>query len=77
MPSPTQLHVVGLWRDPVKSLAGEAIAEAMLTGTGIPDDRTVHERGPEGVRTSRRQFEMLGLHATLGADGRPCGGVAR
>ncbi|MEO7355166.1 MAG: MOSC domain-containing protein, partial [Gemmatimonadales bacterium] len=34
-------------------------------------DRIVHVRGPEGVRTSRRQFKMLGLHGTLSAAGEP------
>ena len=67
----TSLHVKALWRYPVKSLAGEAIALAELTPNGIPGDRIVHVRGPEGVRTSRRQHLMLGLHGTLGEDGRP------
>ena len=65
------LTVGGLWRYPVKSLAGEALRAARLTAGGIPGDRIVHVRGPEGVRTSRRQYRMLGLHAALGADGRP------
>src|SRR4030095_1981883 len=38
---------------------------------GIPGDRIVRVRGPEGVRTSRRQYRMLGLHGTLDRDGRP------
>jgi uncharacterized protein YcbX len=65
------LHVAGLWRYPVKTLAGEPITEALLTPTGIPGDRIVHVYGPEGIRTSRRQFHLLGLHGTLGADGAP------
>ncbi len=65
------LHVAGLWRYPVKTLGGEAITEALLTADGVAGDRTVHVRGPEGVRTSRRQYKLLGLHSTLGADGRP------
>lgn len=65
------LQVAGLWRYPVKSLAGESIARAMLTASGIPGDRIVHVRGPEGVRTSRRQYRLLGLRGTLGADGQP------
>lgn len=65
------LRVEGLWRYPVKSLAGEPIAGAVLTANGIPGDRIVHVRGPEGVRTSRRQHRMLGLHGTLGLDGAP------
>jgi uncharacterized protein YcbX len=65
------LHVAGLWRYPVKTLAGEPLAQAELTADGIPGDRIVHVRGPEGVRTSRRQHRLLGLHGTLGPDGRP------
>ena len=65
------LRVAGLWRYPVKSLAGEPLREAQLTRDGIPGDRIVHVRGPEGVRTSRRQHRLLGLKATLGEDGQP------
>ena len=63
------MKVAALWRYPVKSLAGEALSEAALTADGIPGDRIVHVRGPEGVRTSRRQHRLLGLHGTLGDDG--------
>lgn len=65
------LHVAGLWRYPVKSLAGEALATAELTANGIVGDRFVHVRGPEGVRTSRKQYRLLGLSGSLGSDGRP------
>lgn len=65
------LRIAGLWRYPVKSFAGEPITEAMLTPDGIPGDRIVHVRGPEGVRTSRRQHRMLGLRGTLDRTGRP------
>ena len=65
------LVVAGLWRYPVKSLAGEPITEAFLTPGGIPGDRIVHVRGPEGVRTSRRQYRMLGLRGTLDPAGDP------
>jgi MOSC domain-containing protein len=65
------LHVKGLWRYPVKTLAGEPVPAAHLTPTGIPGDRIVHVRGPEGVRTSRRHYKLLGLSGTLGPDGRP------
>ena len=65
------LHVAGLWRYPVKSLAGEALETAFLAADGMPGDRVVHVRGPEGVRTSRRQHRMLGLHGTLGPDHLP------
>jgi len=65
------LHVAGLWRYPVKSLAGERLAVAALTPEGIPGDRIVHVCGPEGVRTARRHHRLLGLLGTLGSDGRP------
>ena len=65
------LHVKGLWRYPVKTLAGVPLETAELTPTGIPGHRIVHVRGPEGVRTSRRQHLLLGLAGTLGPDGRP------
>jgi uncharacterized protein YcbX len=64
------LFVARLWRYPVKSLAGEAISSAELTARGIPGDRIVLVRGPEGVRTSRRQHLLLGLHGTLDSHGR-------
>jgi uncharacterized protein YcbX len=63
------LHVAGLWRYPVKSMAGEPLASAAITADGIPGDRLVHVRGPEGVRTARRHYKLLGLHATLGPAG--------
>lgn len=65
------LRVDGLWRYPVKSLAGEPLQSAALTAEGIPGDRIVHVRGPEGVRSSRRQYRLLGLHGTMGPDGAP------
>lgn len=65
------LYVKGLWRYPVKTLAGEPLTEAALTANGIRGDRIVHVRGPEGVRTSRRHYHLLGLHGTLGPDGAP------
>ena len=65
------LYVAGLWRYPVKTLAGEPLSAADLGPGGIPGDRIVHVRGPEGVRTSRRHHRLLGLRGTLGPDGRP------
>jgi uncharacterized protein len=66
------MWVDALWRYPVKSLAGERLDEAVLTAdNGVVGDRVVHVRGPEGIRTSRRQHHLLGLHATLGPDGEP------
>ncbi len=65
------LYVESLWRYPVKSMGGESLTTAELTSEGVTGDRVVHVRGPEGVRTSRRQYRLLGLHATLGSDGEP------
>jgi uncharacterized protein YcbX len=65
----TGLHVAELWRYPVKSLAGERLTGTALRPDGIPGDRLVLVRGPEGVRTSRRHYRLLGLRGTLGADG--------
>ena len=65
------LFVEQLWRYPVKTLAGERLERAELTANGIPGDRIVHVRGPEGVRTSRRQHRLLGLHGTLDPSSRP------
>lgn len=65
------LYIEGLWRYPVKTLAGEPLATALLTPSGIPGDRIVQVRGPEGVRTSRRHHRLLGLRGSLGKDGQP------
>lgn len=63
------LWVEGLWRYPVKSLAGEFLRSADLTFNGIRHDRIVHVRGPEGVRTARRQYRLLGLQGSLDSQG--------
>ncbi len=68
---PMTLRVDALWRYPVKTLAGEPLLAADLTASGIPGDRIVHVRGPEGVRTSRRHHRLLGLQGSLGPDGQP------
>lgn len=65
------LYVAGLWRYPVKTLAGERLPMTTLTTDGLPFDRIVQVHGPEGVRTSRRHYQLLGLRGTLGAEGRP------
>lgn len=58
-----------LWRYPVKSMAGEQIQRATLSDLGVPGDRLVWVRGPEGVRTARRQYQLLGLRGTLSPEG--------
>lgn len=58
-----------LWRYPVKSMAGEPLTSATLTERGVPGDREVWVRGPEGVRTARRQYRLLGLRGTRSPEG--------
>lgn len=58
-----------LWRYPVKSMAGERIERVTLTAMGVPGDRLVWVRGPEGVRSARRQYKLLGLKGTLSPGG--------
>src|SRR5262245_32339449 len=65
------LYLAELWRYPVKTLAGQRLTEAALGPKGIAGDRTVRVRGPEGVRTSRRHYRLLGLRGTLGPGDRP------
>jgi uncharacterized protein YcbX len=65
------LRIEGLWRYPVKTLAGEALDAAELSIGGIPGDRVVQVHGPEGVRTSRLHYRLLGLNGSLGPDGEP------
>jgi uncharacterized protein YcbX len=65
------LYVEALWRYPVKSLAGEPLPVAAVEADGIRGDRIVRVRGPEGVRTARRHYRLLGLHGSLDAHGHP------
>lgn len=61
----TGLSVSGLWRYPVKSLAGEPLTTASVGPRGIDGDRLIWVVGPEGVRTARRHHRLLGLRGTL------------
>ena len=63
------LYVAGLWRYPVKTLAGEPLSTAAVGFPGVPGDRAVWVIGPEGVRTSRRHYRLLGLRGTLNQQG--------
>ena len=65
------LYIQSLWRYPVKSLGGEALTTATLGMDGITGDRIVRVRGPEGIRTARRHYRLIGLRATLDPNGRP------
>jgi uncharacterized protein YcbX len=60
------VFVKELWRYPVKSLAGEQIAEAHLDELGIEGDRQILVRNGGGqVLTSRTHHFLLGLKGTL------------
>jgi uncharacterized protein YcbX len=63
------LFVAGLWRYPVKTLAGERLVTATVGHEGIYGDRLVWVLGPEGVRTSRKHYRLLGLTGTLSQRG--------
>lgn len=63
------LSVGQIWRYPVKSMAGERVSRTTLTPLGVPGDRLIWVRGPEGIRTARRQYKLLGLHASVSEGG--------
>ena len=65
------MYVAGLWRYPIKSLAGEALTIARLTGDGISGDRIVHVTGPRGPLTGRTRHRLLTVPADTGPDGIP------
>jgi uncharacterized protein len=66
------MKVAAMWRYPVKSMAGERLPGAELTGTGFVGDRVVQVYDAHGrVVTARRFPRLLRLRATLGPDGEP------
>jgi len=53
-------------------MAGEPLAEATLTATGIAGDRLVHVEDQRGrVISARTHPHLLALHVTLAPDGEP------
>ena len=66
------MKVTALWRYPVKTMGGEALARARLGPLGIEGDRIVHVEDRYGrVITSRTHPAFLGHRAVLGAEGEP------
>jgi uncharacterized protein YcbX len=64
------VFVKELWRYPVKSLAGEQIAEAWIDSMGIAGDRRILVRSGRGkVLTSRTRHRLLGLKGSLDSYG--------
>jgi uncharacterized protein YcbX len=66
------MRIGELWRYPVKSMAGERVERTLITRDGLAGDRVVVVIDDRGrVVTARSHPGLLGLHATLGADGEP------
>jgi uncharacterized protein YcbX len=64
------MTVTAIWRYPVKSMAGERVSSAEMTGMGLAGDRVVQVYDRYGrIVTARRFPLLLRLHATLGLDG--------
>jgi len=66
------MHVAEIWRYPVKSMAGELVAEAALLASGIDGDRLVHvENEQRRIVTARTHPALLGHRGTLDSSGEP------
>src|SRR4051794_6137372 len=64
------MRIAELWRYPVKSMAGEPLAEAWLGAGGIPVDRQLYVvDGRRQIVSARTRPRLLGHRATVGADG--------
>ena len=56
------MHVAHLWRYPVKSMGGEELTTAVVTGDGIAGDRLVQVVSPSGRYITSRTHPKLLLH---------------
>jgi uncharacterized protein YcbX len=65
------VKVAELWRYPVKGLRGERVDRLQVAADGVPGDRSLAVVDERGIVTGRRKQRMIGLSATLGADGDP------
>jgi len=66
------MRIGELWRYPVKSMAGEPLAETLVGPLGFEGDRIVHvRRGDGSVATARTYPRLLGHRGTLDAAGEP------
>jgi uncharacterized protein YcbX len=66
-----RMRVAGLWRYPVKSLAGELLHEGRFTLDGVAGDRALHVRNARSFLTGRVRHGLLTIPATTGDDGSP------
>lgn len=66
------MKVSGIWRYPVKSMAGEKLESASITSLGIEGDRVVHVEDAQGrIVTARTHPRLLGHRARLDTSGEP------
>ncbi len=65
------MHVISLWRYPVKSLQGERLESAEVTADGISGDRryAIFDVATDLGLTGRRMPQLLFASARLGPDG--------
>ncbi len=65
------MHVLELWRYPVKSMRGERVSKAEVMKTGIQGDRhiVVVSRAGDRLITARTHPGLLGIQASLNAEG--------
>ena len=60
------MHILEIWRYPVKTMAGEFLDHARADTLGVEGDRIVHVEDARGrVLTSRTHPRFLSLKATL------------
>jgi hypothetical protein len=71
LPLVTSAIVSALWRYPVKSLRGERLARANMLTDGVEGDRRVRIVDGRKRISARTVPRLLGLEATIGADGEP------
>jgi uncharacterized protein YcbX len=65
------MHLQELWRYPVKSMAGEMLAETTLGALGVPGDRALYVVGDRGVIDARSRPKLLELQASTDIHGEP------
>src|SRR3984957_14646403 len=65
------MHVLELWRYPVKSMRGERVSEAEVMRSGMRGDRhiIVASRAGDRLVTARTHPGLLGIQASLNAEG--------
>jgi hypothetical protein len=66
------MYIKEIWRYPVKSMAGERLADVNIAADGLIGDRLVHVEQANGrVVTARTHPRLLGHRATLDEGGEP------